>query len=281
VRLTTQPVRASADWLSLREPADAAARSSALVEELRRLLPRDRELEVHDLGCGTGSMARWLAPRLEGPQRWVLYDRDAELLDRVATDPPRASHDGAAVRVETRRRDITLLDPAELASADLITASALLDMLTAEELGRLVSICATAGCPVLITLSVTGRVELVPAEALDDQVQAAFNAHQRRAISTGALLGPDAVRAAVHGLTRLGLDVTPRASPWRLAHESSALMAAWFSGWLAAACEQDPELLEVAGSYTSRRLSQIADGSLAVTVHHDDLLARPRRPGDG
>jgi len=226
-------------------------------------------------------MARWLAPRLEGPQHWVLYDRDAELLDRVATDPPSATHDGAAVRVETRLRDITVLDPAELASADLITASALLDMLTAEELGRLVSICATADCPVLITLSVVGRVDLVPAEALDDQMQHAFNAHQRRMTPTGALLGPDAVPAAVDDLTRLGLDVTAHASPWRLAHEDSALMAAWFSGWLEAACEQDPELLEVAGPYTARRLSQITDGSLAVTVHHDDLLARPRRPGGG
>ena len=82
--MTSEPVRAGSDWLALREPADAEARSGRA-----RRHPRDRTcprpaLVVHDLGCGTGSMARWLAPRLDGPQRWVLHDRDAELLDRAS-----------------------------------------------------------------------------------------------------------------------------------------------------------------------------------------------------
>ena len=63
--MTTGPVRAAPDWLALREPAGAAARSTGLVEVLRAHLPTDGLL-VHDLGSGTGSMARWLAPRLAG-----------------------------------------------------------------------------------------------------------------------------------------------------------------------------------------------------------------------
>lgn len=224
-------------------------------------------------------MARWLAGRLAGPQHWVLYDRDAELLDRAAEDPPQTASDGAAVTVESRLRDITRLEAAELSSANLVTASALIDMMTAEELDRLVSTCAAVGCPVLMTLSVVGRVDLVPAEPLDRAVMDAFNAHQRRTTMTGALLGPDAGRSAVNGFTRLGLDVTVRPSPWRLAQESSSLMAAWLSGWLGAACEQRPELREVANIYAARRLSQIGHGSLSVTVHHDDLLVRPKRLG--
>ena len=59
------------DWLALREPADAAARSRTLVDVLRPVLDGrpDRPLEVHDLGCGAGSMGRWLAPLLSVPQR--------------------------------------------------------------------------------------------------------------------------------------------------------------------------------------------------------------------
>ena len=34
-------------------------------------------LVVHDLGSGTGSMMRWLAPLLPGPQTWVLHDWNA------------------------------------------------------------------------------------------------------------------------------------------------------------------------------------------------------------
>jgi len=84
----TEPVRASARWLTLREPADAAARSVELVEALRPHLPDGRDLVVHDLGSGSGSMARWLAPRLPGRQHWILYDRDVELLEMVPANPP-------------------------------------------------------------------------------------------------------------------------------------------------------------------------------------------------
>ena len=83
--MTTEPVRAGSDWLALREPSDAAARAVELVEVLRPGLPGDRA-EIHDLGCGTGSMARWLAARLTGPQHWVLYDRDDELLALAAVN---------------------------------------------------------------------------------------------------------------------------------------------------------------------------------------------------
>jgi len=67
-------------WLALREPADHAARSRDLAARIRGLVP-DGPLVIHDLGSGTGSMARWLAPQLPGPQTWVLHDRDAALLD--------------------------------------------------------------------------------------------------------------------------------------------------------------------------------------------------------
>src|SRR5260370_6633215 len=145
--------------------------------------------------------------------------------------------------METGRRDITRMDRVELAGAALITASALLDMMTAEELERLVATCAGADCPVLIALSVTGRVEITPAEPFDQSVTDAFNAHQRRITSAGKLLGPDAVGAAVDSFTRLGLEVLVRPSPWRLGPGQAALAAARVSGELAAACHQGTVLL--------------------------------------
>ena len=211
--MTTEPVRAGSGWLALREPADAAARSAELVEILRPHLPTERTWSIHDLGCGTGSMARWLAPQLSGPQRWVLHDRDAELLEHAATSPPPRSADGAAVTVETRLDDITRLGPGDLAGVSLITASALLDMFTDEELDRFVAGCAGAGCPVLVTLSVVGHVELAPAHPFDRQVMDAFNAHQRRRTAGGRLLGPDAAGAAAAAFRRRGLEVIAATEP--------------------------------------------------------------------
>src|SRR4051812_13782859 len=256
--MTSAPVRASPQWLALREPADAAARSVELVRRLRRALPATGRLVIHDLGGGSGAMGRWLAPRLSGRQHWVVHDRDADLLELALADPPAAAADGAAVTVEARRSDITRLAPGELADASLIVASALLDMLTADELAAMLGACTAAGCPVLLALTVAGRVALAPADPLDDRLAAAFDAHQRRTTAAGRLLGPDAVPAALDQLRRTGAEVLVRPSPWLLDGAHGDLMAEWFGGWVTAACEQEPALAGAGGAYRDRRLAQAA-----------------------
>jgi hypothetical protein len=271
--MSAEAVRVSPEWLVLREPADAAARSSALAARLARHLPAAGRLVIHDLGGGSGAMGRWLAPRLDGPQHWLVNDRDAGLLERAVADAPGPAADGAAVTVETRRSDITRLAPGDLAGASLITASALLDMLTADGLAEMLGACG--GCPMLLALTVVGRVALSPADPLDARMAAAFNAHQRRATTAGRLLGPDAVGAAVDALRGTGAEVVVRPSPWRLDATHADLKTEWLGGWIAAACEQEPALAVEAGAYRDRRLAQATAGELAVTVDHADLLVLP------
>jgi trans-aconitate methyltransferase len=265
--VSAAPIRVSPGWLELREGADAAARSRELVEQLRAEQP----WVIHDLACGSGSMGRWLAPLLSGPQHWILHDLDADLLALAATDVP----NGALVEVETRVSDITQLGPDDLEGATLITASALLDLLTEDELAALVRTCAGAGCPVLLTLSVTGHVRLDPPDRLDARVTAAFNGHQRRMTSRGRLVGPDAVDAAADGFRRLGAEVLVRPSPWLLGAAQSDLAVEWLTGWVAAACEQEPALAAEAELYHRRRLREAEAGRLSVTVDHADLLVLP------
>jgi hypothetical protein len=273
--MTVEPIRVSSEWLELREPADAAARARDLVENLQRHLRATNCRVIHDLACGTGSMGRWLAPLLRGPQRWVLHDRDEDLLRVAATEPPSPAADGASVVVETRRCDVTQLRSDDLADAALITASALLDLMTQDELAGLIGVCAKAGCPVLLTLSVVGRVDLAPVDPLDSRVTAAFDAHQRRMTARGCLLGPDAVAAAAEGFRRLGAEVLIRPTPWRLGAAEADLTAEWFIGWISAACEQSVDLASEVGSYVRRRLAEARAGELAVTVGHADLLVLP------
>ena len=261
--MIAEAVRVSPEWLRLREPADAAARSGELAERLGRRLAAAGPLVIHDLGGGSGAMGRWLAPRLPGPQHWVVHDRDADLLRLAVAGAP------GAVTVEGRRSDITRLTRGELAGASLVTASALLDLLTADELARMLAACA--GCPMLLALTVVGRVTMAPEEPLDARIGAAFNAHQRR----GRLLGPDAVPIAVDELRRAGAEVFVRPSPWGLNGGHADLTAKWFGGWVAAACEQEPALAAEVGPYRERRLEQAAAGELAVTVDHADLLVLP------
>jgi hypothetical protein len=273
--MTTPRIRVSREWLALREAADAAARAKDLVERLTRQLPATGPRVIHDLGCGTGAMARWLAPVLPGPQHWILHDHDADLLDVAASEPPGPAADGAAVTVETRTSDISRLLPGDLVGSTLITASALLDVLTEEELSALMAVCAGARCPLLLTLTVVGRVDLTPAEPLDRLIAVAFDAHQRRVTERGRLLGPDAAAVAVDRWGRLGAEVLVRSSPWRLGPSESELAAEWFTGWVGAACEQAAALAAEAELYTRRRLAQAAAGALRVTVEHADLLLSP------
>ncbi|WP_433171872.1 methyltransferase domain-containing protein [Actinoallomurus sp. CA-150999] len=172
------------EWLDLREDADAAARNAELVDLLIPSLA-DASLTIRDLGCGTGSMGRWLAARLPGPQRWILHDRDPALLAEAATRPPETAADGAPVTVTLEQGDATGLRATNLAGTSLVTASALLDLLTAEEVAGLASACAGAGCPTLLTLTVAGRVEFLPADPLDAELAAAFDDHQRRTVGGG------------------------------------------------------------------------------------------------
>jgi hypothetical protein len=279
--MTAEGTRVSSEWLALREPADAAARARDLVEHLARRLPATGPWVIHDLGSGTGAMGRWLAPLLRGPQRWVAHDRDGDLLALAAADLPGPAADGAGVTVETKRSDITRPHPDDLAGATIITASALLDMLTGDELDRLITACAGARCPVLLTMSVVGRVGFTPAEPLDGRVASAFNAHQRRATRRGRLLGPDAPVVAAEEFRRRGCEVLVRASPWRLGASQAGLTVQWFTGWVGAACEQQPELAAETESYTRRRLAQLAAGQLKLVVEHVDLLLLPPDPQSG
>ncbi|MFJ9319460.1 class I SAM-dependent methyltransferase [Streptomyces globisporus] len=222
---TTGATRYAPRWLALREAADAAARAAELLEPLRTQLSgsgatargeRTGPLVVRDLGCGTGSMGRWLAPRLSGRQHWILHDHDAALLGIAVARLPGTAADGSPVTVATAHGNISRLTVDRLLGTSLVTASALLDLLSEEELGGLAAACAGAGCPVLLTLSVAGRVEVGPADPMDAEILDAFNAHQRREERGRPLLGPDAVKTAAATFARAGMEVRTHASPWRL-----------------------------------------------------------------
>jgi hypothetical protein len=268
------------DWLALREPADALARDPELAELAAISLgarPDDagRPLVIRDLGCGTGSLGRWLAPQLPGPQHWILHDRDTALLARAEANLPAEAADGTPVTAETAAGDLTGLDAAQLAGTSLVVASALLDLLTADEVDALAAACTAAGCPALLTLSVTGSVGFFPSDSLDVVFGTAFNAHQRRSVDGRRLLGPDAGAAAATAFERHGATTEVAPTPGRLGPHDAELIEEWLRGWLAAAAEQQPDLAAHAADYLHRRLSACAAGDLRVVVGHVDVLALP------
>ncbi|WP_287365843.1 class I SAM-dependent methyltransferase, partial [Thauera sp.] len=222
------------------------------------------------------------------PQRWTLLDHDPALLARAVE---RCHHlndrDGHALAVEARVADLQTLDPSLLAGFDLVTASALLDLVDERWLQRLAEACREAGCALMIALSVDGnwRIETLDnadsaqAEATEDAfVRTAFNAHQRRDKGAGRALGPDAAPRLAALLQARGFAVVLAPSPWRLsstAPAQAALARALMDGWREAAAEQCPEAHQRIAAWHRRRLSELARGALRIEVGHLDLLALP------
>jgi len=264
----------SADWLAVRARADDLARSSRLAGAAARLTGPG-PLVVHDLGSGTGAMMRWLAPRLPGPQAWVLHDADPVILSHVDARSARDGF-GLPVTVRTRVEQLAELPIRAFDGASLVTASALLDVVTVEEARAIVNACVASGVPALFSLTVTGRVRLSPRDPADTELAAAFDDHQRRGVDGRRLLGPDAAGVVRRLFAASGWRVRTERTPWRLGAGDGFLIAEWLDGWIAAAVEQRPELLPDAHAYRRQRDAELASGRLRVRVQHEDVLAWPR-----
>lgn len=264
----------SADWLAVRGRADDAARSEALAKAAARLAGPG-PLVVHDLGSGTGAMVRWLAPRLAGAQAWVLHDADPAILSRVDA---RSARDGSGlpINVRTRVEHLAELPVTAFEGSSLVTASALLDVITREEASAIVTACVASGVPALFSLSVTGRVRLSPRDPADPAFETAFNDHQRHDVGGRRLLGPDAARVVRELFAASGWRVRTARTPWRLGPGDGQLIGEWLDGWIGAALEQRAELLPQATEYRQRRGDELARGRLRVRVDHQDVLAWPR-----
>jgi hypothetical protein len=274
----------SAEWLSLREPADARARATVLEWELvATLAARGRDPGLPwtavDLASGTGSNVRHLAARLAGPQRWRLLDSDPSLLMRaVERSAGLRAADGAPVEIETQTLD---LSRAALAGAcqgaSLVTASALADLVSEAWLEQLAAACAGAGAVALLALDYDGRRECVPAETGDTQALAAFNQHQRGDKGFGAALGAQATDVAADAFASRGFRVQRARSDWWLGPGEERLQAALLRGWAEAAIEAQPGARSTHEAWLARREAHLAAGASRLRVGHQDLLAIPPR----
>ena len=258
----------SAEWLALREPADAAARAAALLAPLR--LPCDRTLTIVDLATGTGANLRWLAPRLRGKQRWVVVDHETALLDTLSTRPAPAGVEVEPIALDLARE----LAAVPCSGADLVTASALLDLVSADWLRRLAERCVADRTAVLFALTYDGRIAWEPREDRDERVRDLVNLHQRRDKGFGPALGPAAAETAASAFRAFGYELLTAASDWNLGPESGALQQALVEGWCAAASEIAPNERDALEAWRRRRGEWIERGQSRLVVGHVDIAGR-------
>lgn len=276
----------ASDWLALREPADHAARAPTLTHAAATWLSNHAHApyRVVDLGSGSGSNLRYLAPRLPGPQYWRLVDHDPALLARAERDCAGVcDRDGQPVAVETCIADVGDDLDALLGAANLVTAAALFDLVTHDWLARLAAACAARAAAGLFVLSVDGDIHFDdaarPAGDPDDAwVLETLAAHQRRDKGLGSALGTHAPTALTAAFEQAGYASRVATSPWHLGADSSHLAAALIDGWRAAVAEQAPDAAARIQRWADRRGRAVAAGALALHVGHRDIFVQPSAP---
>ncbi|NMT63832.1 glycosyltransferase [Marinobacter orientalis] len=278
------------DWLALREPADHQARNRSLMADVVAWTDQQYRtpdtvsgqhaapLAIADLGTGTGSNARYLVPALTVPQRWVLLDQDEQLLSLAAERVKQLD-----VPVEAKVCHLTAHTLASQIPGDttLVTASALIDLVSSKWLKALASAASTRRAGVLVVLTYDGCFELSPAEPDDLWIMDTVNAHQHREKGAGAAMGPDATVYLQTQLQTCGYQVSVAPSPWQLTPEQSALQIALLEGWQQAVLQQAPGERERAGRWFEKRLAQAREQRLSIRVDHQDLFAWPASEGAG
>ncbi len=264
--------RFSADWLALREPYDARARNPAVLAAVSASLERCSLIRVVDLASGLGSMLRALAPRLASPQVWRLVDNNSELLACAR----RMMMPSAGLTVELRGLDLSHhLEDALDGTIDLVTASALLDIVSGGWLDRLLCEIVRRRLPFYTTLTYDGRAEIEPTDPLDAAIIAAANIHQRTDKGFGPAFGPTAVGSAIARLEELQYAVVSGASDWLIGPNDREIQMKVFAIW-ADAGQVIGELshADVVG-WLARRRDAVIAGRSSIRVGHVDFFARP------
>ncbi len=265
--------RFPAQWLTLREPLDREAQAPDVDAALVAWRLRSRSglpLRILDIGSGTGSSARRIGSHLAGPLHWRFVDNDPELLAIAAE----TFENMGAAQASIHQVDLAIADIGGLFEGiDLVTASALLDLVSEAWFRRLWRIIEDRETPLLATLNYDGRIALHPPHDLDTVIRDRFNRHQRRDKRFGPALGPRAAAVAVDIARNSGWTVTVRRSDWLLsAARNRPALDMLITGWAKAVREQAPTLDTRVSGWLEKRL---ADPALKVRVGHRDILALP------
>jgi hypothetical protein len=272
----------SPEWLALREPVDHRSRNAEILASLHAAVAHRETLSIVDLGCGTGSNLRAMAPHLGHRQQWLLIDHDPGLLaaargqlaawaDVVETqgDGLHIRKDGRELTIALRQADLAVdLENVLARKVDLVTAAALFDLVSTAWIERFAAAVASRRAAFYTALTYDGVEIWSPPHPADADILAAFNEHQTRDKGFGPSAGPCATEVLARAFRAAGYDVRTGKSPSHL--EEASLIRAVVDCVVEAARDTG----RVAESRIAEWRAARSNGAACV-IGHTDLLATP------
>jgi len=213
---------------------------------------------------------RALADHLPMRQNWKLVDNDLGLLSRAKdTKHPRAKVTTAAVDLAHD------LEAALDGAVDLVTNSALLDLVSEDWLERLAVESAARKLPLYAALIYDGRISIEPSDPFDAAIMKAASKYQHRDQGFGPALGTDAASHAIAQLESVGYSIVHGFADWTLGALDREIQTAFFESWAGAAREAAQLPIADINRWLARRHDAVASGKASMSVGHVDIFADP------
>ena len=265
----------SIEWLNLREASDHKARDRHLLKTAANWLNdlKSKDKVIVDLGSGTGSTIRGLqryttlAPSIQ----WRLVDNDPELLAEAV------HRHSEEYSIESFLVDLSATQKLPLESASLITASALLDLVSSNFIRDLCQLIKekNEGRPLgfYSALNYDGCIKWTPFHPLDAAILMNFNTDQRRDKGFGPALGPDATDFLKTQFHSTKFQCLSAKSPWLLGSADYLLTESLINGISGVAIQTDGLTNSDIQDWKTFRIENVRTGT--CYLGHTDIVVLP------
>jgi hypothetical protein len=214
---------------------------------------------------------RALSPRLPARQHWDLVDNDPRLLNAASGGKSSDDISLNAVHLDLNGNFEVMLNR----PTDLITMSALLDLVSGAWLDRFAFHVAARALPVYAALTYDGRIDLSPADPTDAAIATAVNAHQHTDKGFGPALGRSGAAAAISRFEALGYSVLQGPSDWVIGTADREIQIELLNGWATAASEIESLPSQEIDNWLTRRKAAVDRRASTMRVGHVDFVATP------
>ena len=265
----------SIEWLNLREASDHKARDRHLLKTVANWLNnlKSKGKVIVDLGSGTGSTIRGLqryttlAPSIQ----WRLVDNDPELLAEAV------HRHSEEYSIESFLVDLSATEKLPLESVSLITASALLDLVSSNFIRDLCQLIKekNEGRPLgfYSALNYDGCIKWTPFHPLDAAILMNFNTDQRRDKGFGPALGPDATDFLKTQFHSTKFQCLSAKSPWLLGSADYLLTESLINGISGVAIQTGGLTNSDIQDWKTFRIENVRTGT--CYLGHTDIVVLP------